>query len=134
MIAIVTACGNKKESVPMPAYKLYKSARIKAVYNRRQNHDMFILSAKHGLIPAEKVIAPYNRLMDEQRCDELIPHVAESLKKYDTVVYFKGGSGSPYKRCMAEACGMAGVKLDDFGDKIMQGIGDLPGKIRDAES
>ena len=65
MIAIVTACGNKKESVPLPAYKLYKSSRIKAVYNRRQNHDMFILSAEHGLIPAEKVIAPYNRLMAE---------------------------------------------------------------------
>ena len=134
MIAIVTACGNKKESVPLPAYKLYKSSRIKAVYNRRQNHDMFILSAEHGLIPAEKVIAPYNRLMDERRCDELIPSVAKSLKKYDAVVYFKGGSGKPYRRCMIEACGVAGVKLDAFGDKIMQGIGDLPGKIRDAES
>ncbi len=132
-IAIITACGNKKEPIPLPAHKLYKSPRIKTIYNRRQGHDMFILSAEHGLIPADKIIRPYNRLMDEQRCDELIPHVAESLQKYDVVIYFRGGSGLPYKRCVTEACDLAGVELDAFGSRMMEGIRDLSEKIRRAE-
>lgn len=32
-ICIVTACGNKKHEIAKPAWKIYKSPRIKAVYN-----------------------------------------------------------------------------------------------------
>ena len=71
-ICIVTACGNKKHAEPLPAWKIYKSSRIKAVYNRRNNHDMYILSAQHGLVFSEKIIAPYNRIMDEERAKELV--------------------------------------------------------------
>ena len=35
-ISIVTACGNKKQEIPLPAWQLYASPRIKAVYNGRE--------------------------------------------------------------------------------------------------
>lgn len=131
-VAIITACGNKKECQAMPAYRLYKSSRIKAVYGRRQGHDMLILSAKHGLLPAEKVTEPYNQVMSKERADELLQSVVEGLKGYDTVIYFKAGARKDYVDLMNEAARRAGVKLVTFGSGNMAGIGDLPKLISDA--
>lgn len=133
-VSIVTACGNKKESIALPAWKLYKSPRIKAVYNRKEQHDMYILSAEHGLLPAEKVIEPYNRIMDEKRCDELIPELKEVVKNYDVIVYFKAGARSLYGKCLEQACSECGVKLISFGFGFMGGINELQDKIKIAES
>ena len=129
-ILVVTACGNKKEQVPMPAWKLYKSSRIKAVYNRKGNHEMCILSAEHGLLQAEKITVPYNRLMDERRCSELIPQVKKVVKNYDAVVFFKAGARKLYENCISQACSESNVKLISFGSGFMAGINELPEKIR----
>lgn len=129
-ISIITACGNKKELSAMPAWKLYKSSRIKAVYNRKANHDMYILSAEHGLLPADKIIKSYNRVMDEQRCAELIPKVKDVVKNYDAIIYFKAGARGLYQRCLEKACSECGVKLISFGFGFMGGINDLPEKIK----
>ncbi|MGY5148902.1 MAG: DUF6884 domain-containing protein [Candidatus Nitrosopumilus sp. bin_68KS] len=131
-VSVVTACGNKKEELSLPAWKLYKSPRIKAVYNRKGKNDMFILSAEHGLIPAEKITAPYNRLMDETRCQELIPKIKETIKNYDAIVFFKAGSRKLYERCIAKACEESGVRLISFGYGFMAGINDLPKKLEEA--
>ena len=39
-VCVVTACGKTKRDVPLPARKLYKSARITAVHNRKSDCDM----------------------------------------------------------------------------------------------
>lgn len=132
-VSVVTACGNKKEETPLPAWQLYKSPRIKAVYNRKGNHDMYILSAEHGLIPAEKVISPYNKIMDEKRCNELIPMVREVIKNYDAIIFFKAGARKLYEQCISKACYESGVKLISFGHGFMGGINDLPKKIEEAK-
>ena len=132
-VSVVTACGNKKETIPLPAWQLYKSPRIKAVYNRKGDNDMFILSAEHGLIPAEKVTSPYNRLMDERRCNELIPKIKEIVKNYDTIIFFRAGARSLYEQCLAKACDESGVNLISFGHGFMAGINDLPKKIQEAK-
>ena len=49
-ILVVTTCGAKKHNTPRPAWQLYKSPRIRAVHNRRNGHDMCILSTKYGLV------------------------------------------------------------------------------------
>ena len=41
---------------------------------------MYILSAEHGLLPSEKIIKPYNRLMDEKRVKELVPKIETIIK------------------------------------------------------
>jgi len=132
-VSVVTACGNKKAEIPLPAWQLYKSPRIKAVYNRKGNHDMYILSAEYGLIPAEKVVAPYNRIMDEKRSEELIPKLKEVVKNYDAIVYFKAGSRNLYEKCIAKACKDTGTRLISFGKGFMGDINELELKIKEAE-
>lgn len=133
-VSIVTACGNKKENIPLPAWKIYKSPRIKAVYNRKGNYDMYILSAEHGLLPSDKVIGPYNRIMDEQRCAELLPEIKKVVKDYDAIVFFKAGARGLYGKCLEQACSECGVKMISFGFGFMGGINELPDKIKIAES
>ena len=125
-ILIVTACGAKKNPSPMPAYKLYKSARIKAVYNRRSGCDMGILSAEYGLVRTHDVIGPYERLMDEKRAEELAPFVAEKLKEYDCIIFFKGGARKAYLSCIKAACEKIGRTLVALGYANMGGINNLP--------
>lgn len=125
-VLIVTACGAKKNLGPMPAYKSYKSARIRAVYNRRSGCDMAILSAEYGLVRVQQVIKPYERVMDEQRAKELLPSVAQNLKEYDCTIFFKGGARKAYTSCIKAACEKAGRTLVTLGYANMGGINDLP--------
>lgn len=125
-VLIVTACGSKKNSRPMFAYKLYKSSRIKAVYNRRCGSDMCILSAEYGLVEIHKTVRPYERMMDEQRARELVPSVTKKIQSYDCVVFFKGGVRKAYLSCIKAACEKMGKILVTLGFANMGGIKDLP--------
>ena len=125
-IAIVTACGNKKHTVPLPAWKIYKSSRIKAVYNRRNNHDMYILSAEHGLLFSEKTIAPYDRIMDESRAKELVITLLPTIRDYDAIIFYKGGSGKLYEQCIKSACKQANKEFISFGYAFLGDINQLP--------
>ena len=131
-VCVVTACGKTKRDVPLPARKLYKSARITAVHNRKCGCDMYILSAEHGLLPSEKVIGPYDRVMDPERMRELLPDMIPVLQEYDEVIFFKAGARKLYADCMEEACSKADRPLDSFGFGFMGDIGKLEEKIKDA--
>ena len=129
-VCVITACGNKKYDESLPARMIYKSPRIKAVYNRKRCLDMYILSAEHGLLHSEKVIEPYNRLMDPERAKELLPDMISILQKYDEVIFFKAGARKLYEDCMIDACNQAGTSLDSFGFGFMGDIGMLDEKIK----
>ena len=129
-ICVVTACGNTKHDKPMRACQIYTSSRIKAVYNRRMDKDMYILSAEHGLLFSEKVIIPYNRVMNESRAKELVPQIVPIVAKYDTVIYFKAGARGIYKQCLGDACKKAGKKMVSFGYGFMGDIGRLQDIVR----
>ena len=124
-ILVVTACGRRKHDRPMPACKLYKSPRIKAVYNRTQGCDFAILSAKYGLVEADRVIAPYEQVMTKERAEELVEQVMAKVKKYDYVIYYRGGARKEYLNCMREACKRVGTTLLILGYAILGGINDL---------
>ncbi|MGQ4916064.1 MAG: DUF6884 domain-containing protein [Candidatus Asgardarchaeia archaeon] len=128
-IAVVTACGRGKKNYPTKAYKLYKSSRIKAVYNLKNNTDMYILSAKYGLIHAEEVIEPYDEVMTEDKAIQLTPSVAEKLKGYDFVIFFKAGARKEYLNCIHQACKLANVNLIAFGYGNMGDVRKLPDLI-----
>jgi len=125
-ILVVTACGERKHNEPRPAWQLYKSPRIRAVYNRKNGHDMCILSTKYGLVDAERVIEPYEETLTEQKAEQLIPQIVEKIKGYDCVVYYRGGAGRAYFNLMREACRRAGKTLVSFGYKYMGDISELP--------
>lgn len=132
-ICVVTACGNKKEDVPLPAWRIYKSPRIKAVYRRKGGEDMYILSAEHGLLPAEKIIKPYNRLLDPDRIQKLLPKIESTIKKYDKIIYFRAGARKLYEQCLEIACKNTGVRLESFGFGFMGEINELENKISKAK-
>jgi hypothetical protein len=132
-ILIVTACGKRKDNIPQPAWKLYKSPRIRAVYNRRNGHDMAILSSKYGLIDAEKVIQPYEEVLTKERADELLPQVIEKIQNYDYVLYYRGGAGKEYFKLIKEACEDRDKVLISVGYKNLGDIQMIPYVIQQTE-
>lgn len=129
-ILVVTCCGARKHNEPKPAWQLYKSPRIRAVYNRRNGHDMCILSTKYGLVDADEVIEPYEETLTKQKTNELIPQIVEKIQSHDCVVYYRGGAGREYFNCIREACERAGKTLISFGCKYMGDINLLPKVIQ----
>ena len=129
-ILVVTACGARKHNEPKPAWQLYKSSRVRAVYNRRMGHDMCILSTRFGLVEADRVIEPYEETLTREKAEALIPQIVQKIKGYDCVVYFRGGAGKEYFNTMKEACYCAGKNLISLGYKFMGGISELPKLIR----
>jgi len=124
-VLVVTACGGRQEVSPHPAYQLYKSARIKAVYKRKGECDMCILSGKYGLLEINRVIRPYNDVMTPERAQQLLPQVIKKVKNYDVIVYFKAGARAAYFDCLKTACRSAGKVLVATGFAHMGGINDL---------
>ena len=63
-IALV-ACVIKKQDRPMPARDLYTSPlfRKASAYAQRVANEWFILSIKHGLVPPDRVIAPFDETL-----------------------------------------------------------------------
>jgi hypothetical protein len=71
---VLLACVNTKASSPQPAEKLYISPLFKKTlrYGKSLKPDgMYILSAKHYLLPLNKVIAPYNLTLNDMGADEV---------------------------------------------------------------
>lgn len=64
---IILGCGARKRDRPCPAWRLYQGPvfrqALKGCLSVAALPDLYILSAKYGLIPAETVIEPYNALM-----------------------------------------------------------------------
>ena len=59
----LVGCVKSKGSVPAPARDLYTSAlfRGRRAYVERSCQTWFILSAEHGLVDPDRVLAPYER-------------------------------------------------------------------------
>jgi hypothetical protein len=108
-IVLATACGDKKLEGAHPAHQLYRSPRIRALYRSRGDFPLYILSAKYGLIHSEQVICCYQMVMDEMRANELAPQVADVMRGFDRIVYFKGGARKEYIRCIKLASDLSGV-------------------------
>lgn len=100
---LVMACGGKKVETHGGAVKAinlydgpqYKMLRRYGFHLQNGGLDIWILSAKHGLMGANALIGTYNQLMDEDRAAELtadtdhmcsLTHAAEGR-----IVYVFGG-------------------------------------------
>ncbi len=110
-----TACRAKKLAGTWPAYELYRSPRIKALYNRRNELPLLILSAEYGSIDCHTEISSYQRIMSRERALELAPCVANVMNEFDALVYFKAGARSEYSECIKKAGEMSGVSVALLG-------------------
>lgn len=65
---ILVSCGKSKSSQPAPARELYTSTRFREAkdYAERAQIPWFILSAKHGLVGPDDIVAPYDVALNQQ--------------------------------------------------------------------
>ncbi|MBN2286037.1 MAG: hypothetical protein JXI43_06290 [Tissierellales bacterium] len=71
---VLISCVSKKIAHPAPAKDLYDSTLFKSCYTYgvSLHPDMlFILSAKYGLVPADKMIAPYDLTLNNMKTKEI---------------------------------------------------------------
>jgi len=131
-VALVTACGGKKENKKLPAGKLYRSARIRHLFRRSKELGVpfFILSAGYGLISGDEEIEPYEAIMTEERCRELLPTLLSRLKEFDVIVYYRGGARKEYLNCIERAAELLKKELVVFGYGNMGDIGKLESVIK----
>lgn len=116
-IVLITACGSKKENFPTLAGQLYKSSRIRYLYKISQQLDIdfYILSARYGLVSSKTLIEPYDKILTKKRCEELKKHMVEIIKKFDTVIFYKGGSKLEYSECIESICKILNKEFISFG-------------------
>lgn len=71
-VALV-ACSKTKRPAPMEAWKLYDSRlfRLSWRWACRFTDEQYIVSALHGVVSPTKVIAPYDRTIDELHGEDL---------------------------------------------------------------
>jgi len=68
----LVACVSKKQPHPCPACELYESPLFKKArqYIEGRCKSWFILSARHGLVPPEQIIAPYEDTLNRKTIEE----------------------------------------------------------------
>jgi cytoplasmic iron level regulating protein YaaA (DUF328/UPF0246 family) len=112
------ACASSKQDTPQPAKDLYASALFQksVAWMQKQNFDnWFILSAKHGLLPPDKVIAPYNQTLNQMPIKQRkfwADNVFAALQPYlsnDTSVTFL--AGDKYREHLATRIINAGCEI-----------------------
>lgn len=128
-ILVATACGNKKKPGMHRAVDLYLSSRIRAVYNRKGGCDMAILSSRYGLVDSQMVIEDYDDILTPERAEILLPRIADYIKKYDVIVYFKAGASALYFELIREAAELAKRPIVHFGYGYMAEVNEIPGVI-----
>jgi hypothetical protein len=86
-IALV-ACVSKKNSIPMPARDLYISDwfRKASAYAMRVADKWYILSAKHGLVAPDMVVAPYDETLNKMTVVARRAWARRVLKDLDRVL------------------------------------------------
>ncbi|USG99381.1 hypothetical protein K1720_07560 [Thermococcus argininiproducens] len=126
-IVVITACGSKKENIPSPAWKLYKSSRIRYLYKKSKQltYPFYILSAKYGLVHSEKILKPYDELLTEEKANQLMSQVIEVLNGFDIVIYYKGGARKTYLNLIEKASRALNKTLITFGYANMGDINNI---------
>lgn len=124
-VLLATACGAKKNKGKMPAIDLYKSSRIKAVYNRKNGADFAVLSAKYGLLYPDRIIKDYEQVLDSRGMHKLMPQVIEFIDKYELIVFFKGGSREEYRELIKNASDAINKPLILIGNRNQEDIGKI---------
>lgn len=95
----LVSCVSKKQDIPCEARELYQSDWFKKAraYVEARGMPWFILSAKHGLVRPEEVIAPYEQTLNKMPVIErrawaegVGRKLADHVSKDDEVVILAG--------------------------------------------
>jgi hypothetical protein len=123
---IISCCAAKLEH-SAPAFELYQNRVFKLLRNTedlQERFEIYILSAKYGLIPGYHPIAPYDQRMDRARASELTarPEAPLWLRSSPGDVYVYGGE--LYREVVRSwMLQMEGFKLADPSRQLIELIG-----------
>lgn len=127
---VVMSCGAKKRDQATRAVDLYTGSGFQTLRKHNAGTPVVILSAEHGLVEADRQLAPYDRRMDAPRADELV-EPAEILRAIDLVAALRLGPlrdvfchGGALYRQVVERYAAAGVFGTATVDYSHGGIGE----------
>lgn len=88
---LIISCSKRKINRPGAAINVYDGNFFRILRNRKPPLDLFILSAKYGLIAAETQIEPYDQIMTKWKAVGIRPTVEKQYEKlvlpnYDNVL------------------------------------------------
>ncbi len=95
----LVSCVGKKGNCPVPAKDLYRSTwfKLARAWVEREAAPWFILSAKHGLLDPDAVIAPYDETLNNMSvaarrdwAERVKSQLAKSLPNVEEVVILAG--------------------------------------------
>ncbi len=119
-LLVMACCANKLDQAA-PALELYRSRAFNVVRDHqngrriRQQPELAvaILSAKHGLIASDEVIAPYDQKMTAARSTQIgLPHkVPQLLEQASSCAVF---GGELYRRILRGWCYQLGIELTEL--------------------
>lgn len=125
-IALVS-CASKKHTSPMLARDLYTSTMFRkaSAYAQRTAGDWYILSAKHGLLSPDQVIAPYdvtlNRMPVAERrawANQVLRSLKKVLRRRDSVVIL---AGQRYREFLVDPIRKMGCTVEIPMEGLRQG-------------
>lgn len=127
-IFLVGCSANKKDGF-WNAEDLYTSSRITFAKNlsRETNTNLYILSAKFGIVSNNTLLPNYDLKMDENISNFLYPKVLKQLrlKKISEIVFFKAGINKYYYELMQKACNELNINLTAIGTGCMGGAKEI---------
>lgn len=106
---VLIACGKEKRKEASKAKDLYQGSYFKKtlkyayILSKKYKADIYILSAKHGLLELDTIINPYNFTLND--VDErykknwsyrVIKELNKKIKKTDRVIFLAGRSYNKY--------------------------------------
>ena len=112
MRLLLLGCSQKKHPRrgTMPAFLRYEGPAYRVFRKFLREHsaeglDLFILSAAHGLISGDLLIADYDNRLTQERAAQLKPYIREGLtqilarERYDEIFI---GMGKDYRELIAD--------------------------------
>lgn len=130
MKIVLVTCVKEKDTKPTTAEKMYKSTYytyLMALAKSLKPDKIFILSAKYGLLPLEKVIEPYNETLIgkpaweiEQWAEKVFTQMkAEELPEDAEYVFL---AGAKYRKYLQPMLQNTSVPLEGLGIGSQMGV------------
>lgn len=94
----LVSCGKLKLATPAPAKELYRSTLFKKARAFAEAHydGWFILSARHGALRPDTLVAPYEEKLSPGRAEDWATQVVEALGRQlppgSRIDFFGGGA------------------------------------------
>lgn len=128
-LVYVIPCAASKVTHPVPAGELYDSPHFRFTLGKvtaaaaRDGAGVLILSALHGLVRPDRVLAPYEQRMTPARATEIVPTLVGQLRDLEVgaLVSFLPAA---YAAALQTAAAAVGVLVRDvFAGSPRPGIG-----------